>query len=196
VEGGLNYSFPDFDEEDAVLDEAGLTSITLGASLEVPLGGWRSFVTGLRYIRAGHEVRFDTGMDDPDGRRWGDIEITQDYLSVPLLLKVRILDTPRVYFKAGPDIAFLLSAHTNGQENEDAGKFTKIMKYEDKDISDDLRWACFSVDLGGGIEFPFGPHLASVEVRYDYGVAETAEAGAFFSNWQMSSVQILFGLAW
>lgn len=196
VEGGLIYTFPDFDEEEAVLDESGLAAFTAGASVEIPLGDWRSFVTGLRYSRRGHDVRFDTGQDDPTGRHWGDVEITQDYLSLPLLLKVRLLDTPRLFFKAGPEIAFLISAHADGQENKNTGEFTMIMPHDNDDISDELRTACFCVDLAGGVEFPVGRHLASVELRYDYGVAETAKAGRFFSNWQMSGFQAILGMSW
>jgi hypothetical protein len=195
VEGGLNYGFHDFDEEKAILDESRMMTFTLGATVEIPVVDSRSFVTGLRYIRQGHDIGFDTGVDDATGRHWGDVEITQDYLSIPALIKVGILDTQRFFVKVGPEVAFLLSASADGQENKQTD-FVKIMQHDNEDISDDLRSAIIHVDIGGGVEFPLGRHLASAEVRYSYGVSETAKAGKFFSNWHMNGVQVLFGMAW
>jgi hypothetical protein len=195
VEVGLTYSFPDFDVGSAVLDKSGVTSFAIGGFIEIPLGDWRSFVPGLRYIRRGHSVKFDTEGTGKEGWRAGDVDIDDSYLSVPILLKVTLVDRPRLFFKAGPDVLWLLSAHANGRESiED--DFVKIIPYEDKDISGDLRPVTFSVDLGGGVEFQAGQHTASIEARYDYGVDETARAGRFFSNWQTSEVELVFGLTW
>jgi hypothetical protein len=195
AEGGLNYGFHDFDEEKSILDESRMVAFTLGATLEIPLVDSRSVVTGLRYIRQGHDIGFDTGADDPSGRHWGDVEITQDYLSIPALIKVRISDEQRFFVKVGPEVAFLLSANADGQESKQT-EFVKIMRHDNEDISDGLRSAVFHVDIGGGVEFPLGRYLASAEVRYSYGVSETAKAGKFFSNWHMNGIQLLFGMVW
>ena len=197
-EGGLHYTSQEFDDEDAVSEVSGLAGFAVGGFVEIPMGQGRSLIPGLRYLREGHDVIFDTGLDDPEGRHEGDLKITQDYVSMPLLFKASLQNLPGLFFKVGAEVGFLISARADGREREHVknGDFIKIIDPKDEDISDHLRTARLSVDLGAGYEFPLGRHQGYVELRYDQGVSDTAKGERFFSNWQTGGVDVLFGLTW
>src|SRR5206468_1239151 len=74
VEGGLNLSSLRYDRPDPFWTKTEWrTSVTGGASLEIPLRPRLALASGLRFVRQGNRVKIDTGP------AVGEFRLTQDY---------------------------------------------------------------------------------------------------------------------
>ena len=195
VEVGVNVSSLSYDDDSYSLfdywDRGWLTSFTGGASLEIPFQERLSLVTGLRYVRQGNRVKYDT---TPSGTALiGEFRVIQDYISVPVLLAVRPFPTRRLVLSLGPEVAYLLSAQLM---DDVTTSFIPAPVNEFRDIRDELETANLTLDAGAAYEFPMENHVGVVGVRYTHGLIGVANEDYWISNWKTRGIETLIGMRW
>jgi hypothetical protein len=88
------------------------------------------------------------------GAELDDVELNTDYVTVPIMLRWRIIDL--ISLEAGPQFNFLTSA-----------------KYDDIDVKDDLKSNTTSVAVGALVHLPIGFNGG---VRYIVGVSDLSDS--------------------
>ncbi|NOT34769.1 MAG: PorT family protein [Candidatus Eisenbacteria bacterium] len=192
VEIGVNLSSLSYDDDDHFLlsywDRDWSNSLTGGVSLDVTLRARLGLETGLRYIRQGNRVEYDTGPIGP--RAVGKFRIVQDYLSIPVRLAYRPFASRRLCFSLGPEIALLLSGRLIVEES------MPEERSEDNNIKDDLDSSNLSLNAGAGLEFPVENHVGVLSLRYSHGLTGVAKEDRWFSDWKTRGVELLVGMQW
>ncbi len=193
VEVGLNYSTLVYERELPPWENGGRRlSLTAGTFLDVPMGGWASLVPGLRYVQQGNRIEYDTGPGAV--RQVGEFRVAQNYLSLPILVKLHVVRSRRFFVTLGPEVAYLVSAHLIVEEEVIAG--TSVPRTEYDDIL--ARMERMNLSLGGGVglEFPMENHVGMVQLRYSEGLVGTAREIHWYSDWRTRGLEGLVGLRW
>jgi hypothetical protein len=175
IKGGLAWSDLSFS---ANADVPPLTNI------KAPVGG---VFFGLRigFFTIQPEILYvRMGAHMADGTDW--MEYRDDYIQVPLLLKINVLPgpiSPMIF--GGPYGSYLLAAkgvsYISGAEST-------------TDIKDQMKTTDYGVAFGGGIDFRLPGVKLSAEVRYNLGLAnlaKNAEPGLWVKN---RSLMVLVGI--
>ena len=194
VQAGANVSRLRYEEERPAWHTGWRASFTGGAEIVVPIKDRLSLLTGPRYVRQTHHVKYDTGNTTLP-RQVGEFQITQDYVSLPVLLAIRPLASRRVFFCLGPEAGLLLAGRLIGDDTQALGASTPTA-HRDEDIKDKLKSANLTIDAGLGIEFPVSAHVAVTSVRYTHGVVGVAKKGDWISDWKTQGVEGLLGFRW
>lgn len=147
--GGINFSTvasDDFDSPD------GRTSFYAGLLAEAPLSERISIQPEVFYSGQGFDIN-----DNPDGP---DTEFQLDYIQVPILLKVYLLDGLNIH--GGPQFGFKVNEEIDVDPADDGGDFNS------DSIND------FDMQLTAGAEYKFAESFF-IQARYTYGFSEIIE---------------------
>lgn len=192
VEIGLNYSTLHYDDLSgfpmSLWDPGWRPSFTAGATLQIPIRGQFGLVTGLRYVQQGNRVTYNDPGEVPPLR--GEFRIYQDYVSVPALLTAHLSSAPRFFLSAGPEVAFLVAAHSVIDQSSPA------LPSKSTDFKDTMNSVNVTLDAATGYEFPVEQHVGTVSVRYAHGVTGVAKQGQWGTDWQTRGVEFLIGMRW
>jgi len=153
VKGGLNLSNLVGDDVEDVDMKAGLY---FGGFLTVPLNDDLSFQPELIYSRQGWKEEVVML-----GSTNGDVKFKTSYLNIPLLLRMGLGSSDKVYIYAGPQIGFLLKAEAEYDDN-------------DADVKDLFDTVDFSLNLG--FSFVVSDNM-SLDVRYNRGMSKIIDEG-------------------
>jgi hypothetical protein len=170
------------------------TSVTGGASLQIPLRGRLALATGLRYVQQGNRVQYDTFVPG-FGRVVGEFRVLQDYLAVPALLECRPLPSRRFFFTLGPEIGFLVSARIVTEQTLFSGG-PPLTSSETRSITSDLDRTNLSLNGGMGLEFPMGVHVGVTSLRYSRGLTGVTRPNAWVTDWKTHGVEWSVGMRW
>ena len=161
VFGGVSFATLDFDPELNVegIDKERAIGPAGGVTAEFALSEKFLIDTRAQWVRKG--VKF-TALDLGDA----DARIRIDYLSVPVLFKLKGGGSTRPYVAVGPEISFQLSAKTITTLGDEE---------EEEDVSDDLESTDFGLAAAVGVEFPAGSTSVFVEAGYSHGLSSLAD---------------------
>lgn len=149
VRGGLNFATvtgDDFDSPDS------RTSFYAGLIAEAPLSDRVSLQPEVFYSGQGFDI-----TDEPNEI---DAQFQLDYIQVPVLLKLYLIDGLNI--QAGPQFGFKINEEIDFEPAEDSGDF-------DTDAIND-----FDLQLSAGAEYKLGKSFF-VQARYTYGLSEIIE---------------------
>ena len=153
VKAGLNLSNVVGDDFEDVDMKSGLY---FGGFLNVPLNDRLSFQPELLYSRQGWKE--DAVMLGSTNR---DLKMKISYLNIPLLVRMGLGSSDKVYFYAGPQIGFFLKAEVEFDDN-------------DEDAKDAFDSVDFSLNIG--FSFVVGDNM-SLDVRYNRGLSNIIDGG-------------------
>lgn len=146
AKGGVNFSTVTGDYFDSPDSR---TSFNAGLVMEAPLNELLSLQPEVFYSGQGFDI-----TDEPDQR---DAEFQLDYIQVPVLLKVYILEGLNI--QVGPQFGFKVNEEFDFDPNSDGGDI-------DTDNVED-----FDMQVATGIEYKFANNFF-VQGRYTYGFSE------------------------
>ncbi|UOB18751.1 porin family protein [Abyssalbus ytuae] len=171
AKGGVNianFTGNDFGEADS------RTSFNVGLLMEIPLSERFSLQPEVLYSGQGFDIQSideDNFLDNDEN-----IEYQLDYLQVPVLAKVYLVDGLSI--EAGPTFSFKVNEEIDYEPNNDDG---------DIDIDDDVSAVKdFDFGLAAGASYKFGTSFF-VSGRYNYGftkIFEDSDADVRNSVWQ------------
>jgi hypothetical protein len=156
-------------------------SFTAGASVGFPLGRRWALAPGVRYVQKGNRIRYSTGLAE------GDVRQVLNYLAMPVILEVRPFTSRSIALTVGPEVAFLLSAYTVGEDGGDGMFRDEQGSIEDLDVS-----------VEGGVEYAFRleNHEGFMRVRYSHGVVAVAEPPQWITAWSTRGLRWTMGIRW
>jgi len=149
IKGGLNFATvagDDFESPD------GRTSFYGGLLAEIPVNDIFSFQPEVFYSGQGFDI-----TDNPDEV---DAAYQVDYIQIPVLLKVYLIDGLNIH--AGPQFGFKVNEEVDFDPNADGGDI-------DTDAVKD-----FDFQLTTGVEYKFAGSVF-IQARYSYGFSEMIE---------------------
>ena len=141
------------------------------------------FETGLRYVRYGN-----TALYRPPNSSLNFIDsgqIYQDYLSVPLMLKLFMRWPRNFYIAAGPEIGVLLRARF-------LGDYPGVWNEPNVDFSNELDGYNLSVNAGLGYEFGVRDHFSYIGFQSSFGLTETSKNGGDL-QWRTLELKLSIG---
>jgi opacity protein-like surface antigen len=158
VLGGISYAKITFDPEPEDFELERLTGPAGGLTIEFPLSDNVLIDTRALYVRKGAKLT---------SSEFGDAEfrIQIDYVSVPVLLKLKGGGSVRPYVGVGPEVAFKVNAKT---------KLTVGELSEEEDIDEDVKSTDFGIAAAAGLEFGEGVAVF-LEAGYVYGLTSIDE---------------------
>ena len=177
----FNYSRLAYAEELPVWDTGWRASV--GGGLIVSAATWShvSMVTGVRFVRQGNSVAYDTGAP-------GEFEIKQDYLSIPMLAQIAPLDRESIFIVFGPEFGYLLAAKLVDRPNQPGETQDNIISRMNR--------VNVTLDVGIGCDLPLGERVGMLQLRYAHGVMQVSKSGDWYSPWKTRSVEALVGILW
>src|SRR5215831_13488903 len=185
VELGANVSSLKFDDMDSVplnyWDTSSHASFTGGLTFEIPFADRLAIQTGLRYVQQGNRVHYD------DGTLRATFRFAQDYVSVPVLLGMRLLPSDRFSISIGPEVSFLVAANVITEENSLAPSTSQSIRH-------DIQSTNVLLDVAAGYDFPLQRRTGTVGVRYTRGLTGVAKQDRWVSDWKTQGIEALVGL--
>jgi hypothetical protein len=191
IEGGLNLSRLRFSEEFLQAETAMRLHFSAGGAAVFPLGQDFDLRTGLRWIRHGSRLDFESGPSSP-APRTGEFTVTQDYIGVPAMLRWHDSMTGMTFYGTGLEADYLIGASAKVQEFFPSGPPSSV----EGSILGDLERFNLSLLFTAGAEFPVGVNFWHMELRYSLGLTDVAKDGAYDFNWKTAGLEILFGGLW
>src|SRR5262245_55813703 len=198
VEAGFNQSTVghDYDNTALVMDSGARldvgwqTSFTGGVAAEFPLGSRFRLAPGLRYVQKDNRAQFVFG--GYDGQAWtGESRLALDYLALPLTLQARPFASPRIALLAGPEVAYLLSAHSFGE-----GQRNGMPESWNEDAKDRMNRLDVVLQAGAEYAFPALNHEMFARARYSYGLTSVAKDVSSYPDWSTRGFETLLGMRW
>ncbi len=159
IKGGTNIAEYSFKENGTNIDQESINGFTLGAVLEIGLGGNIFLQPEAVFIQKGSEIQALTE----------DNKINVNYLDIPILLKMKIINSNvfNVNLLAGPSLGLAL----NGEET--MGGQTIDVNFGGED---GLKRFDLGLNAGGGIGLNLGSIGVFGDVRYLFGLSNISEA--------------------
>ena len=119
--------------------------------------------------------------------------VKMNYLNIPVMAKYYA--TEKLFFVAGPQVGFLLSAKQDTDYTFTMGGTTESGSEDGVDVKDDFKSVNFSLGFGGGYYFT---ENIFAEARYNVGLSniaeEVSEEGVTFEpEFKLSAFQISVG---
>jgi|AntDeeMinimDraft_5_1070356.scaffolds.fasta_scaffold00674_5 hypothetical protein len=175
VRGGANFATvtgDDFDDPDS------RTSFYAGFVAEVPYSERFSLQAEVYYSGQGFDIKNNgDGLFDTSG----DVEYQLDYIQIPLMAKIYLIDGLSV--QAGPQIGFLINEEIDYKPNSDGG---------DTDIPEGLSQTNdIDFSLVAGAEYKFDGGFF-VQARYNYGFSEIIENADVHNSYFQAGVGFMF----
>ncbi len=146
IKGGVNFATVTGDYFD---DPDHRTSFNAGLVLEAPIADRISLQPEVFYSGQGFDI-----TDEPDQR---DAEFQLDYIQVPVLLKVYVIEGLNI--QVGPQFGFKVNEEIDFDPNSDGGDF-------DTDAIED-----FDMQIATGLEYKFQNNFF-IQGRYTYGFSD------------------------
>jgi len=204
VELGLNYSTFDYHQELFYIweDVNWRTVYSGGLYCELPITPKLSVAPGLRFLQYGDRVEVDyMESDQTVVTSWsGHFDMTQNYLALPVRIRIYPTVGRNIYLIGGPEFGYLLSAHAKNKLiiNETFISDTSIVTYDNakQEITDDLNRFHLSIGAGIGYRIPIGIHAGLTEIRYSRGLLGSAKPDRWFSDWKVQGFEFLVGFIW
>jgi hypothetical protein len=149
------------DTDDAEVDRR--TGVSIGATIDVPIGTNADFITGLQWVQKGASVsEQDVNFE---------LELQLAYLQIPALLRMDFgSQGVRPFLEGGAALGIRLSCDAvvkGGGFNVSAA----CDEFQDPDtgetVEDPVKSTDFSVIIGGGVDFG----RARIGLRYDHGLS-------------------------
>ncbi|WP_047419454.1 porin family protein [Cellulophaga sp. Hel_I_12] len=166
VKAGLNFATVagnDFESPD------GRTSFYGGLLVEVPVTDIFSFQSEVFYSGQGFDITNNSNQDDA--------AYQVDYIQVPLLLKVYLIDGLNIH--AGPQFGFKVNEEIDFDPNADGGDI-------DTDAVKD-----FDFQLTTGVEYKFSGSVF-IQARYSYGFSEMIENLDVHNSYVSAGIGFMF----
>jgi hypothetical protein len=161
VLGGANFSTIVF-TPDLEFDVDGGTSPIGGAFLGLDLGESLSVETRVMFVRSSGDI--DASADRL--RATGEAQV--DYLSVPLLVRVRLPGhAVAPFLVAGPELGFKTGAQLRATVNG--------LTEDDPEFDENIASRHYSLNIGGGLEIPAGKITVILEGLYSHGLNDIDE---------------------
>ncbi len=185
AKAGLNLSNISGDKLFGEIDTDSRTSFHIGAVVEIPLGEKFAFAPELVYSAQGFKTEF---AESNEFFTFSTEQTTKlNYLNLPLMAKYYIAQGFSI--QAGPQIGFLLSAKSEGEDNDD-GEITTF----DEDIDKNINGIDFGLNVGLGYQLEAGIFF---DARYNIGLSDVNdvdfEAGDIEFKNQNSVIQLSVG---
>jgi hypothetical protein len=152
--GGPNFAAVSFDP-DAMFSTSARARAHVGGFVEIGLTPFLSL--------EGRGIYNQKGVDADDVHGRFNAQVTVDYLSFPVLLKVELGSAVwKPYFLVGPEIGFKTNAKTLLRSG--------TAEVDDPFFDDNIESTDFALDFGGGIDFPAERFSFLVEVVFSLGL--------------------------
>lgn len=159
VKGGVNVAEFSFKDQGATIPQSSINGFTLGAVLEVGLGGNLFLQPEAIFIQKGSELNTSiTGL-----------KTNVNYLDIPVLLKIKILNSNllNINLLGGPSFGLAL----NGEETTAGGQTIDV----NFGGENGLKRFDLGINAGGGVGINLGSIGVFGDVRYLFGVSNISE---------------------
>ena len=164
VRGGLNYANAEV-EGDLFSGEAdAITTWHAGLVAEYDISSWFTVQTGAWYSKKGFDVEENS------------LEVRVNYVEIPILWIIKIPGNVQPRFQLGAVLSLETACSLSGTGVNDQPC------EEQSVIGINTKGADTGVIFGGGVEFPFGPGSALIDVFYNIGLTNIAEINEFVDS--------------
>lgn len=159
LKGGTNLAEFSFKENGTNIDQESINGFTLGAVLEIGLGGNVFLQPEAVFIQKGSELQV---LNDEN-------KFNVNYLDIPVLLKIKLLNSNllNINVLGGPSFGLAL----NGEQTTAVGQTVDINFGGD----DGLKRFDLGINAGGGVGINLGSIGVFGDVRYLFGVSNISE---------------------
>lgn len=159
LKGGTNIAEYSFKENGTNIDQESINGFTLGAVLEIGLGGNVFLQPEAVFIQKGSDFKL---LND-------DSKFNVNYLDIPILLKIKILNSNllNVNLLGGPSFGLAL----NGEQTTANGQTIDI----NFDVFGGLKRFDLGINAGGGVGVNLGSIGVFGDVRYLFGVSNISD---------------------
>ncbi|MEM1118875.1 MAG: porin family protein [Bacteroidota bacterium] len=159
IKGGTNLAEYSFKENGTNIDQESINGFTLGAVLEIGLGGNVFLQPEAVFIQKGSKLEFLSTEN----------KFNVNYLDIPVLLKIKILNSNllNINLLGGPTFGMAL----NGEQTTVGGQTIDINIGGDNG----LKRFDLGINAGGGVGINFGNVGVFGDVRYLFGVNNISE---------------------
>ena len=158
IKGGTNVAEFSFQEQGATIPQETINGFTLGAVLEVGLGGNVFLQPEAIFIQKGSQLQI---LNDNN-------KFNVNYLDIPVLLKIKLLNSNllNINVLAGPSFGLAL----NGEQS--TGSQTIDINFGGEN---GLKRFDLGINAGGGVGINLGSIGVFGDVRYLFGVSNISE---------------------
>jgi hypothetical protein len=180
IQGGINAGYVDYAGPIPWLDPGWGIGYTFGPLVELPLATRVRLQGGLMFDHFKNHSDVDRSYG---GGGWA--EIVLDCVSVPMLAKVAIIGERSPFFIAGPEIEYVIRAHSR----QDIGG-----RKSTSDMRDEVERLKLALDAGLGMEFRAGGHAIFIQGMYRHGLTNVSRRGYWLIDWQTREIAVTAGL--
>ena len=159
IKGGVNVAEFSFQDQGTSIPQSSINGFTLGAVLEVALGKNIFLQPEAIFVQRGSEL--NTSLTN--------LTTNVNYLDIPVLLKIKILNTNllNINLLGGPSFGLAL----NGEEIDQGGQTIDINFGGDNG----LKRFDLGINAGGGVGINLGSVGVFGDIRYLFGVSDISE---------------------
>lgn len=159
IKGGVNVAEFSFQDQGTSIPQSSINGFTLGAVLEVALGKNFFLQPEAIFVQRGSEL--NTSLTN--------LTTNVNYLDIPVLLKIKILNTNllNINLLGGPSFGLAL----NGEETDQGGQTIDINFGGDNG----LKRFDLGINAGGGVGINLGSVGVFGDIRYLFGVSDISE---------------------
>ena len=159
IKGGVNVAEFSFQDQGTSIRQSSINGFTLGAVLEVALGKNFFLQPEAIFVQRGSEL--NTSLTN--------LTTNVNYLDIPVLLKIKILNTNllNINLLGGPSFGLAL----NGEETDQGGQTIDINFGGDNG----LKRFDLGINAGGGVGINLGSVGVFGDIRYLFGVSDISE---------------------
>ena len=159
IKGGVNVAEFSFQDQGTSIPQSSINGFTLGAVLEVALGKNIFLQPEAIFVQRGSEL--NTSLTN--------LTTNVNYLDIPVLLKIKILNTNllNINLLGGPSFGLAL----NGEETDQGGQTIDINFGGDNG----LKRFDLGINAGGGVGINLGSVGVFGDIRYLFGVSDISE---------------------
>lgn len=186
MEGSLGYSSLPYDNPLDEWDTSGQVSYGAMAFALIPISASIDIQPGLRFHTVGNNVDVEGTINTPDGPMpiSGTFSITQTYLSIPVRMRYALQKLP-VYFIAGPELGYLVSADLSQETNGAA---------QEESIIDTVNRFNVVLTAGAGITTQVNDRNLFIQVFYSRGINGVADDESWGSDWHTQEIGVGLGI--
>jgi hypothetical protein len=194
IELGLNYISSIYNNPMQSWETKWKFGYTVGGVIEIPISRHFDIKTGLRYLQLGNRVDYQLAENEIGAEYSGDFKIVQNYVSLPIIIKLRTVSEPSFFFQFGPEFGSLISAQAVSSRNmsvQSLGYNTQLN--EEEDITDSMKPYNVCLNAGFGITLEIFSEMMTVQMEYGHGLIGTAKEDQWISNWKTREIRTSIG---
>lgn len=162
------------------------------------LDGVIRVVPSIRWFRATAKIDVNSGPD-PVSQFIGEIDMTLDYLTLPVMVRYKPARNAGIFLFAGPEFGYLMSAKQKSVIREIRNESdVSVIENGEEDVTDTLKSVNLSGIAGVGQQRKVGSHLVSAQLRYNYGFVGVVDdpVEAAVTQFQTRAFEFILGFAW